>query len=160
MENVTVRNKNKKYTNTPAIKNLIQYIVREKDTDAYVEYWGTRGLVKDVNHAYKVIDRMQKYLKSNTGRRMYHIIISFTEKIRDPKVAYIVAEAIADYLGKEHQLVYGVHLDTDNYHIHYAVNAVNYATGKKWHKEKDEFSKWFRHIEKMAEEVLEEYYVI
>ena len=49
-----------------------------------------------------------------------------------------VADSIGqDYL-QDYQTYYAVHDSTDNLHIHFAINAVSYKTGKKWHKSKRE----------------------
>ena len=160
MEKVVLSQKKSHYGNSPAIKNLLRYIVSKENSTETVDYWGTRALLKDIDHAYRVIDGMQKYLKSNTGRRMYHFVLSFPEEIKDERVIYIIANAIADYLGREYQLVFGVHKDTDNYHIHYAMNSVSYKTCLKWHKGNTEFPLWFKNIKKMAEDILGEYYIV
>ena len=157
MPKVVLKNYKANYENSPAIKNVLKYVMSVKDSKEPVDYWGTRGLLKDINHAYRVIDNMQKYLKSDYGKRLYHFSLSFPEEIKDERVIYIIANAIADYLGQEYQLVFGVHMDTDNYHIHYAMNAVSYRTCLKWHKKNDEFPGWFKNIRKMAENLLLEY---
>ena len=156
MGSVTVKNFTNNYENSPAIKNLLRYVVSKKGTDEYVDCWGTKGLLKDINHAYKVINRMQRYLRCDNGKRMFHFVISFPVNIKSQENVFIVADAIASYLGEEYQLVYGIHCDTDNYHIHFAMNSVSYVTGKKWHKENHEFARWFQNLRNIAQRILDE----
>ena len=35
-------------------------------------------------------------------------------------------------------MYYGIHEDTKDLHVHYAINAVSYVDGKKWHKNRRE----------------------
>jgi len=156
MGSVTVKNFTNNYENNPAIKNLLRYVVSKKDTDECVDYWGTKGLLKDINKAYGVITRMQRYLKCDNGKRMIHFVISFPKDIRSEEMVFIIADAIASYLSSEYQLVYGIHVDTDNYHIHFAMNSVSYITGKKWHKENHEFARWFQNLRDIVQKILDE----
>lgn len=98
-------------------------------------------------------------MKKDHGRRLHHFIVSFPSEIQEEQVIFIVAEAIADYLGAEYQLLYGIHMNTDNLHIHIAINAVSYRTGLKWHVSAKEFKKWKKRIAKIAENILKEYCV-
>ena len=41
------------------------------------------------------------------------------------------AKKVSDKIGEEFQNIYGLHEDTDNLHVHFAINSVNYKTGKK-----------------------------
>lgn len=50
------------------------------------------------------------------------------------------AKKVAALLWEEHQVYYAIHNSTDNKHIHFAINAVSYKTGKKWHKSKIELA--------------------
>lgn len=147
------------YKDSMAIGNLLNYITREKDSGGRVKYWGTRGLLKNVKLAVKTIETMQKYLKKDHGRRVHHFVLSFPSEIKEEQVVYIIAEAIADYLGGEYQLLYGIHMNTENLHIHIAMNAVSYRTGLKWHVSAKEFEKWKKQLAKIAENILKEYCV-
>lgn len=157
MGKITIKRVDHTYKNRMAIGNLLNYITKEKDSGERVKYWGTRGLLKNVKLAVKTIETMQKYLKKDHGRRVHHFILSFSSEIQEEQVIFIVAEAIADYLGAEYQLLYGIHMNTENLHIHIAMNAVSYRTGLKWHVSAKEFKKWKKRIAKIAENILKEY---
>ena len=146
------------YKNNPAIRNLLRYVIYEKGYKKKFEYWGARNLPKDVEKAFREIITLQKLLGSNNGRLMHQFVLSLPIEIQDVKVAYILAEALADYLGQEYQLFYGVHTDEPNLHIHVAINSVSFKTGRKWHKKGLEFQKWCDQIINMMEDVMSEYY--
>ena len=157
---VAVKRIDNNYDSDKAVENLIKYVIREKDSAEKVRYWGTRGLLKNVNYAIETIITMQRYLNKNKGRRMYHIVVSLPSCIKDEQVTYILADVLADYFGRRYQLGYGVHFNTDNYHIHIAMNSINYKTGKKWHKSKKEFATWCDDLKDISESILREYNAI
>ena len=147
-----------KYKNNKDIKHLLEYVVTDKDTGTKVKYWDCRGLVRNIKDSVKIISSIQKYMGKDEGRRMYHFIISFPEKVDDLNIVCIVADAIADYIGQEYQLMYGIHTNTNNLHIHIAMNSVSYRTGLKWHKNKTEFAQWKKHVVSIAESILKDFF--
>lgn len=93
----------------------------------------------------QVLNRNQK------KNRALHIILSFsTEESQwlDFKDYKKIGYSVANYYGKaNHQVVFALHEDTDNPHIHFAINRVNYITGKKYHQQHKDYIK----IRKIAE---------
>ena len=61
---------------------------------------------------------------------------------------------IADIFSGQYQVYYGVHEDEAHLHIHYAINAVSYVDGKKWHKSRKEIEKLEAQMRERAKEVL------
>ena len=141
MENIVISIKNRKYDSNKAIRNLLNYIVREKGSSNKVKYWGTKGLSKDMTVAADQFIKSQKLLRKNKNRRAYHIIVSFPEDFKNVKFVKKAAEKIADYFYQDFQVVYGVHTNEDNLHFHLAINSVSYVTGLKYHKSKSEMKK-------------------
>ena len=158
MGHITFKRMNAGYKNTPAIRHLLRYAIYEKGYEKKFRYWGARNLSKDVEKASREIITMQRLLGKNEGRLMHHFIISFPLEIQDVQVVYVLAEVLADYLGQEYQLFYGVHTDEPNLHIHLVMNSVSFKTGLKWTKGKSEFMEWGDNIKRMLEELLNEYY--
>lgn len=70
---------------------------------------------------------------------MYHMVISFPQKVRDKAMVQKAADTAADILFENYQVFYGIHLSKENWHIHFAINAVSYRTGNKWHQNNREF---------------------
>ena len=68
------------------------------------------------------------------------MIISFNTSTKNLLKVKAVSKAVAKIIYEEGYLVYyGIHTSTDNLHIHFAIDSVNYLSGKKWHKSRLEF---------------------
>lgn len=156
MEKMNVIHRQASYNKKSDIRHLVTYVCSKKDKEERVRYWGARGYLKDIDFIVDTTDQMQKQLNKTNGRRMYHIICSFPEKFQYPEVIYVIANVLADEIGKEYQLVFGVHENTENLHIHFAINAVNYRTGLKWHKNKAKFNQWVRELQQIADGIMAE----
>lgn len=93
----------------------------------------------------------QVWHRNQKKNRALHIILSFSAEESqwlDFKDYGKIGYAVANYYGKEnHQVVFALHEDTDNPHIHFAINTVNYITGKKYHQQHKDYIK----IRKIAE---------
>lgn len=63
-------------------------------------------------------------------RQVKHFVVSFKRNEVTYKTLEQIAFAIAEYYGKKYQVLYGIHTDTNNLHIHYAVNSVSFIDGK------------------------------
>lgn len=123
------------------IENLLKYIAGKgkKDTER-ISYIGARGLSLKYKDAAEQIMTMQEVLGKNKNRRIYHMIISFPENIQNDILITGFAKKIAAMIWEEHQVFYAIHNSTGNKHIHFAINAVSYKTGNKWHKSKIELT--------------------
>ena len=127
------------YSKDSDIANLMKYIADDKKC---LHYIGVRKCRKNPELAAKSMIRTQEGYKKTTDRRINHWIISFGKNVEDPKIAYAVAEQVADLFSEEYQVFYGIHENTDNLHIHMAVNTVSFRDGRKWHNSKMEFKEW------------------
>lgn len=142
MANLTVRIlPDRKYPKDSDICNLLKYI-KGQGVQKYqlITYQNTNGLAHGYRKAARQIIRTQQiYNKHEDKRRMYHMVVSFPVGFSYPYSFIVeVADSIGqDYL-QDYQTYYAVHDSTDNLHIHFAINAVSYKTGKKWHKSKRE----------------------
>ena len=52
------------------------------------------------------------------------------KKIITPEEAQWIAEDVARFYSSRYQICYGVHLNTDDLHIHFALNTVSFIDGK------------------------------
>lgn len=115
------------YDNIDAPEKLIDYILRK------ARFFG--GCAVDVNHAAEQMHFVKEAWNAVDGRQMYHFIVSFSDKelyTIDIDDAVELAQSICNYLGEERQIIYGIHLDTDNLHIHFAMNTVSYLDGRRY----------------------------
>lgn len=131
---------NKHYPKEGDIKKLIAYISgnSEKKDNQSVTYVGAAGISRKHEKAAKQIMKTQQVLGKDKGRRIYHMVVSFPEKVKDPQTVEQAAKVIAEEIFKKYQVFYGVHNNTQHLHIHFAINAVSYMDGKKWHMSKPE----------------------
>ena len=141
------------YKKNKDIKNLLMYISGESKSKEKVRYCGCRGLPKKPEEATERMIQIQKFYNKDNKRRVYQLIISFPKFMEDVNCVKIIAENIAAIIYERYQVYYGIHEDTENLHIHYAINAVSYKDGKKWHKSKSEFREMQKDFMKCIHEI-------
>lgn len=161
MGNVVI-NVKARYTDDASVKNVVKYIVgKGKNRDEQnVEYIGVRGLSRDYKMATKEIIKTQEVLKKAKGRRVYHLVVSFPCECKNLQMIKEAAKEVSNIIFREHQVIYAIHTSTDNYHIHFVINSVNYHTGKKWHKNKTEFTAYIKEMKMIVDRIVEKYYGI
>lgn len=74
---------------------------------------------------------VKEYYHKTPKRMMRHFVVSFENKV-SAYDAYILGYQIAAYYSGRYQIVFGVHEDTDNVHIHFAFNTVSFVDGLKY----------------------------
>lgn len=145
------------YPKDKDIKKLMKYIAGKGKENKEVRYYKGFGVCWDPEKAANQMIKIQKYYKKHQqSRRAYHLIMSFENPEYDVNLVKYAADRIGDMLGKRYQIFYGIHEDTKNLHIHFVVNAVSYADGRKWHKSKKETKELKESMWHIAEEVLGE----
>lgn len=129
------------YLQDKDIKNLIAYIDgngKNEDTQNVI-YTNANGVKRGCNEAAGQFIKMQRALGKTNGRRAYHMVVSFEDNISNPDIVIQASEAIGKEIFRKYQVFFGIHASTDNLHTHFAINAVSYIDGKKWHTNKHEF---------------------
>lgn len=121
---------NEKYYSSTSIKNLINYATDYSKTHGLIGAIGTNPYDID-----KMISQMlavkNAYGKCEDCRQARHIVVSFEDNGSvDSEIAYAIAYDIARFYAGRYQICFGVHLDTDNIHIHFIQNTVSYVDGK------------------------------
>lgn len=135
---------NEKYNSFKAMKNLIHYIMAaEKTPNRIIGAIAAYPIEeKEIVRQFKQTQVLHRNQKKN---RALHIVLSFSTEesqwltFKDyEKIGY----SVGNYYGKaNHQVVFALHEDTDNPHIHFAINTVNYLTGKKYHQQHEDYIK-------------------
>ena len=79
--------------------------------------------------------QIQKKYRNEKGKRVRHFYLSFPKNNLSYKAYFHIAFQIVDYF-KNYQTVFGLHeFDNDGQpchkHIHFALNPINYKTGKR-----------------------------
>ncbi len=123
------------YENISSIYNLVHYVLTDKRQNCPVRFYG--GYNVDVFRAADQMLSVKEYYHKTDKRLMRHIIVSFEDDIL-PNDAYILGWQIAAYYADRFQIVFGVHENTDNVHIHLALNTVSFVDGLKYYGERSD----------------------
>lgn len=153
MGSIIINLKNEHYEKEKDMKQLLCYIVakgKNKDKEKILQSGG-KGVSFKPEKAARQMQAVQRAYGKDFKRRMYHLVVSFPKDVREKETVINAAGDIADMLFEDHQVFYGIHISKKNWHIHYAINAVSYKTGKKWHQNKGEFDEMKHQIYDIAE---------
>ena len=138
-----------KYHDDNSYRDVINYIMQPGKTPS--GYIG--GMAVNLCNAVYEMEKLSEYFGQNHGVRLRHMIIAFEDselcntKSASLRVAYKAAHHIAQFYGKEYQIVYAVHEDTGTVHIHFVMNTTNYITGRKYNGSKRDLYQFIDHIE-------------
>lgn len=126
------------------IEHLLRYVTRTNGSNAE-DLVGTgcrgvqlsRGIETAISQFKQVQGAYDKGFKKSK-RHCFHEVFAFSPEISgllaDELVMDMAREMSLFYWDNGFQVVYGAHQTEDGkYHIHFALNAVNIRTGKKWH---------------------------
>lgn len=143
----------KKFHDNKSYRNLINYVTDpEKARGQRIVLRGVTS-VEFAPMEMKCISEWNR----NEGLCMRHSVLSFrADEQVDADTAKRIAERAADYYAEEYQMVAAVHENTENVHIHFAMNTVNYHTGRKYEGRKKDFYGFRSHVEQILCEVLEQ----
>ena len=92
---------------------------------------------------------------ADKGLRLRHWILAFSsDEVKQfgsnvyPMLDHIARQAAA-YYGSQYQIIYAVHMDRDHPHIHFVMNTVNYATGRKYPGDKADYYAYQKYLGKI-----------
>ena len=142
MGTVIIKLLNEHYKTEKDMERLLRYVAakgKNKQKELLLQSSG-KGVSFNPEKATKQMKAVQRAYGKTSGRRLYHLVVSFPKAIRNKEAVTNAAECIAEMLFEDYQVFYGIHASTDNLHVHYAINTVSYATGKKWHQNKKELA--------------------
>jgi len=129
--------------NANQLTNQLTYVTDEiKTVDGL--YIGGRHIV-DFHNATNEMMQVKEFYGKLDGRVAMHGIVSLSEEESDPAYAGKLMLLLNDFMEKlfpEHQVVYAVHTNTENLHIHFVVNTVG-LDGKKIHMDRSFMKKVF-----------------
>ena len=132
-----------KYTDDNAISDLVEYICRRDH--AVSRYIGAVGV--ELAHAADEMIWTSKHFNKYVKKRLRHFVLSFEgNHSEDLGLVYSIGEKVAEKIGKSYQVVFAVHENTENIHIHFIMNAVSYVDGKRYRGTHEEY----RHILKIC----------
>lgn len=138
---------NEFYKEPESVPELINYVMDSQKTEDH--YIGGNCIlpgstIDDVILQFQVVKNVWG---KNDGVQFIHFIVSFSyEENVEPRQAYISAYHISTYFDGLYQVVYGVHQDTENLHIHFLVNSVSYIDGRKISFGRNDYWNLFSHV--------------
>lgn len=145
-----------RYSNRNAVDNVIQYITRTRNNEGRLgdlQGCGGAGVgsyapPQVMISRFKVVQNCYG-IEYRGGRRILHEVFSITDREFEDMgcdialVNRLASELCLEYFNMGFQVVYAVHWDMEKkLHIHFAVNAVSYRTGKKINTFRKE--NWYR----------------
>lgn len=144
--------KHEGYKNYNAVSKVLKYVLRiRKNEDRQNELlaFGGRGVItcyggEEIINEFLYVQDIYR-IDARKGRRMHHEVVSlneaeFSKLGNDLRVLQAITEEFCDvYYSQGFQVVYAIHWDREKrLHIHFAINAVNYINGKKFHTSMNE----------------------
>ncbi len=143
MSIIRVLNNDYKYYNTDAKEKTIEYILNPKKTKS--GFIGGIG-VSDICPAESMM-LVSEYFNKADGVQLRHYVISFDKsELKNPKIANDIACKISTYIGRLYQVVFAVHQDEENLHIHFVANTVSYIDGHRYRGTYSEFYEMMNYI--------------
>lgn len=135
-----------KYHDELAIHDVLTYVLRPDK--AKVEYVG--GFSVNPELAEDQFEIVARNYGKDFGIRLRHMVLSFAKwEKADPLIAKNIAFNIAAYYASEYQIVYAVHTDSRYLNIHFVMNSVSYATGKKYDGTRDDYYEFIAYMERI-----------
>lgn len=123
-------------TSESQLGNELTYVTNEVKTAAGL-YVGCRH-ISDISHATDEMMQVKQFYGKLDGRVATHGIVSLDASESDPRNAGKLMELLNELMEKvfpDNQVVYAVHTNTENLHIHFIINTVG-LDGKKIHMDK------------------------
>lgn len=137
------------YLKQEAIENVVRYVLREqkkKRKGGDLILWGAIGApewggIQPIIESFKEVQKMHTR-KGEFGRYIDHELYAFTDEAvkaideSNADLEYMARQMADDFFQDGTQVVYAVHGKEEeegglNLHIHFAINTVNYRTGRK-----------------------------
>ena len=109
---------NQNYKNKDAADKLVKYIFKDRGNGKKVRFYGGLGVdLVTSERAADQIKKVKKLYKKSSGRQMYHFILSFDERVKNPIEVYEIGMGIMDTFFYGYQIIFAVHEDTEHLHL-------------------------------------------
>ncbi|MGN0354164.1 MAG: relaxase/mobilization nuclease domain-containing protein [Muricoprocola sp.] len=146
---------NKRTNSHGAMRNCIEYVLREGKTDQHLIHITGPYPYEKVNYdlVYQSFLEEKRLWGKDSGRMYAHNVISWhkDEKIT-PEQALEFGIAFAEKWFSGFQTVVSVHKDKDHIHCHLVTNSVSYENGKKLHNSRKDLERMKQFTNQMCRE--------
>lgn len=118
-----------KYENPEAQTNVIYYALKH-NMESPVGGCAVYPLSPEsADNQFQIVK--EKYGKTD-GRQIFHMCLTYADDLPATREQALKdAKNASDLIGTQYQNIYGLHENTDNVHVHFAINSVSYISGKK-----------------------------
>lgn len=121
---------NESYSDPKDVYRVTHYVTHDKN-GRLLTFCGSPNT--SINDPVRQMMYVKRYFGKESGRQVRHFIVSFDNRIPYSEYElYVMGLRICRYYSERYQIIYGVHNDTDNLHIHFAMNTVSYIDGKMY----------------------------
>lgn len=128
---------NNNYNNEDALDGVIPYVIHSQNNIHNLAF-GFGCNIKNCIEQFKIIK--QVYGKCE-GRQLRHFIVSFAKSENiDSQDAFYIGYEVCQYYSDRYQIIYGLHENTDDLHIHFVMNTVSYVDGKMYREGYSDFN--------------------
>jgi hypothetical protein len=125
----------------------------EKLDDLWIVNCDAGETVEDLPLAIKEVKATQALNQTAKSGKTYHLMVSFRDERPSPKALRDIEREFAQALGfGDHQRIAGTHINTENFHLHIAVNKIHPVTLKAHTPFRD-----FKVLEKVSREMEKKY---
>lgn len=127
MQKIVVSFPKGNYKNDNAVENVVRYILRLGNRNLAGGYG---VLVNDLQSIIEQFYQVKQVYGKMDGKQIIHIVFSVEKTLYlKPEQVKDLGYMLAEYFGNERQVVFAVHDDTDQLHIHMGVNTIAYTNG-------------------------------
>ena len=135
MATLKVLNGKGKYHDLGAREDVARYICNPLKSSS--------GLIGGVGVTEDIVESMNdvaaRFQKTN-GVQLRHFVLSFSpDELDCPKCVFDFACYVAEFIGQEYQVIFAVHENTANLHIHFMFNSISYRDGHRYLGKKKEY---------------------
>ena len=136
-----------KYCDDNALHDVINYITRGYQLPDNMI--GAYGVTK--NNAALQMELVSQVYRKYSNCRLRHWVVSFSEEdnVTLEEVRQIANRSAAFYKSR-YQIIYAIHTDTDNIHVHFVMNRISYRDGKAYSGKYSDFYNYRNHLAKLC----------
>ena len=139
------------YLNPDAVDKVIKYILKKKSRcpDKYNIFGSIGTYHKRISQIIDDFKKTKEIHEQTGGVQIKHLIISFenTPDIPPPKLEKLIIRTLKPF-SKDYQVVYAVHENTNNLHIHVGINSVSFD-GMKFNFQNNDMRKFKKHVKRI-----------
>ncbi len=124
-----------------AMRNCMEYILKESKTDSSLVYVGGPFEAEKITYdtVYRSFLEEKKLWNKDSGRMYAHNVISWhQDEALTPEEAYEFGKEFVEQWFEGFQTLMAVHVDRNHIHLHMVTNTVSYIDGHKLHTTKNE----------------------